>query len=96
MNFEEWLEANGLETGLTMSPSSIITRKDGKPAWSKNGHDFIAYSDKMIYEAGQKSLFTKDEICQILSYLGPKTELTTENFDNLIDKLRDLLASIVK
>lgn len=96
MNFEEWLEANGLETGITMSPSAIVTRKDGKPAWSKNGHDFVAYSDKMIYEAGQKNVFTKDELYEILLYLGPKTESTTEKFNNVVDKLRDLLALVVK
>ena len=96
MDFEEWLEANELEKGVTMSPCSIITRKDGKPAWSEDGHDFIAFSDKMIYEAGQKNAFTKDELYEILLYLGPKTEWTTEKFDKLVDKLRDLIASMVK
>jgi hypothetical protein len=91
MNFEEWLEANGLETGLTMSPSSIITRKDGKPAWSKNGHDFIAYSDKMIYEAGQKNAFTKEELSRLLLHLGPKSIDHPNEHDSLVDKIRNLL-----
>ncbi len=91
MNFEEWLEANGLETGITMSPSSIITRKDGKPAWSKNGHDFIAYSDKMIYEAGQKNAFTKEELSRLLLHLGPRNIDHPNEHDSLVDKIRNLL-----
>ena len=91
MNFEEWLETNGLETGICMSPSSIITRKDGKPAWSKDGHDFKAYSDKMIYEAGQKNIFTKEELSRLLLHLGPKSIDHPNEHDSLVDKIRNLL-----
>lgn len=91
MNFEEWLEANELETGIAMGPSSIITRKDGKPAWSKDGHDFIAYSDEMIYEAGQKNVFTKEELSRLLLHLGPKSIDHPNEHDNLVNKIRNLL-----
>ena len=55
MDYEKWLEEMKYHEGITMMPSSIICRNDGKDIWAdEKGKSFPALSNKLIWEAGYK------------------------------------------